>query len=137
MNPNAVTAPMKSLADSLPPEIAQQLHPDWRKNEADYWSARDALLSQYGDRWIAFADGAVIATASNPLDVFLAIHNSGRHPFVIRVGHEDEPWHRIRRTGDARPPKPPWRRRDRFRGRSIDRVVRRIGRHRLSRTARA
>jgi hypothetical protein len=89
---------MKSLADALPPEIAQQIHPNWRKNEADYWSARDALLSQYADRWVAFADGVVIATASKPLELFVAIQNSGRYPFVIRVGHEDEPWYHIRRT---------------------------------------
>ncbi len=89
---------MKSLADGLPPEIARQIHPDWRKNEEGYWAARDSLLPRYRGQWIAFADGAVLATASTPLDVFLAIQPSGRHPFVIRVGHEDEPWYRIRRT---------------------------------------
>lgn len=92
---------MKSLADALPPEIAQQIHPDWRKNEADYWTVRDKLLSQYQGQWIAFADGAVIVAASTPLDVFLAVHESGHHPFVIRVGHEDEPWYHIRRTSFA------------------------------------
>ena len=44
------------------------------------------------------ADGAVIVAATTPLEVFLAVQQSGRHPFVIRVGHEDEPWYRIRRT---------------------------------------
>ena len=92
---------MKSLADALPPEIAQQIHPDWRKNEAAYWSMRDQLLSQYQDQWIGFADGAVIAAAPTPLEVFLAVQQSGRHPFVIRVGHEDEPWYRIRRASFA------------------------------------
>jgi hypothetical protein len=38
---------MKSLADSLPPDIARQVHPDWRKNEAGYWAVRDQLLAQY------------------------------------------------------------------------------------------
>ena len=38
---------MKSLADGLPPEIAQQVHLDWRKNEADYWELRESLLDQY------------------------------------------------------------------------------------------
>jgi hypothetical protein len=89
---------MKSLADALPPEIAQKIHPDWRKNEAAYWAVRDQLLSQYQGQWIGFADGAVIVAASTPLEVFLVVHQSGRHPFVIRVGHEDEPWYRIRRT---------------------------------------
>src|SRR5215467_8399148 len=89
---------MKSLAVALPPEIAQQVHPDWRKNEAAYWAVRDQLLGQYQGQWIAFADGVVIAAATTPLAVFLSVQRSGRHPFVIRVGHEDEPWYRIRRA---------------------------------------
>ena len=92
---------MKSLADALPPEIAQQIHPDWRKNEVAYWAVRDQLLSQYQGQWIGFADGAVLVAASTALEVFLVAHQSGQHPFVIRVGHEDEPWYRIRRTSFA------------------------------------
>ena len=87
---------MKSLADALPSEMAQQIHPDWRENEADYWSLRGNLLSQFRNRWIAFADGTVVAAAARPLDVFLAVQDSVRHPFVIRVGDEDEPWYHIR-----------------------------------------
>jgi predicted aspartyl protease len=92
---------MKSLADALPPEIGAKIHPDWRKNEAAYWAVRDQLLSQYQGQWIAFADGAVIVAAPTPLDVFLVVHQSGRHPFVTRVGHEHEPWYRIRRMSFA------------------------------------
>jgi hypothetical protein len=84
---------MKSLADALPPEIARQIHPDWRRNEAAYWAARDQLLSQYQGQWIAFADGGVTVAASTPLEVFLAIEQSEQYPFVIRVGHEGEPWY--------------------------------------------
>jgi hypothetical protein len=89
---------MKSLADGLPSEIAQQVHPEWRQNEAAYWAVRDQLLRQYQGQWIGFAGGAVLVAAPTPLEVFLAIRQSGRHPFVIRVGHEEEPWYRIRRT---------------------------------------
>src|SRR5207248_1200678 len=89
---------MKSLADALPPEIARQIHPDWRKNEVAYWAVRDQLLGQYRGQWIAFADGAAIAAAATPLEVFLAVQQSGQHPFVTRVGHENEPWYRIRRV---------------------------------------
>jgi hypothetical protein len=89
---------MKSLADGLPPGIAQQIHPDWRKNEVAYWSLRDELLSQYQGQWIGFSDGAVIVAAPTPLEVFLAIQETGRRPFVTRVGHEAEPWYRIRRA---------------------------------------
>jgi hypothetical protein len=77
------------------------VHPDWRKNEAAYWAVRDQLLPQYEGQWIGFADGAVVAAAATPLEVFLAISNSGLRPFVIRVGHEEEPWYRMRRASFA------------------------------------
>jgi hypothetical protein len=82
---------MQSLADRLPPEIARQIHPDWRKNEAGYWSVRDQLLAQYRDQWIGFADGAVVASGTSPVAVFHAAAATGRHPFVTCVGREDEP----------------------------------------------
>jgi hypothetical protein len=88
---------MQSLADGLPPEMASQVHPDWYKNEKAYWSKRDQLRNQYEGQWVAFADGAVVATDVSPVEVFTAAHLSGKHPFVIRVGHEDEP-SRVRRV---------------------------------------
>lgn len=89
---------MKSIIDQLPPEIAQQLHPDRRKNEMDYWAIRDQLLDQYRDQWIGFADGKVIVSGSSPVTVFHAAEASGKHPFFVCVGREAEPC-RIRRVG--------------------------------------
>lgn len=88
---------MKSLADGLPAEIAEQIHPDWRKNEAAYWTMREQLLGEYRDQWIGFADGAVIASGRSPVEVFHAAHRAADHPFFICVGREDEPC-RIRRS---------------------------------------
>src|SRR5438552_15764935 len=88
---------MKIIADQLPPEIARQIHPDRRKNEAAYWVVRDQLLNQYGGQWIGFADGIVIASGSSPVTVFHAAEASGRQPFFICVGREEEPC-RIRRV---------------------------------------
>jgi hypothetical protein len=88
---------MSLIADQLPPEIARQIHPDRRKNEAAYWAVRDQLLDQYRGQWIGFADGQVIASGSSPVTVFHAAEASGRHPFFICVGREDEPC-RIRRV---------------------------------------
>lgn len=82
---------MKSLAEALPPEIAQRIHPEWRKNEADYWASRDKLIPQYRGQWIGFSDGAVIATGASPVEVFHAAHELARHPFVTCVGPEHEP----------------------------------------------
>ena len=88
---------MKPIIDQLPPDIAKQIHPDRRKNEAAYWAVRDQLLGQYRDQWIGFADGQVIASGVSPVEVFHAAEATGRHPFVICVGREEEP-SRIRRV---------------------------------------
>lgn len=90
---------MKSIADELPPEIARQINPDWRKNEAAYWAARDQLLSQYQGQWIGFADGGVIAAGTSPVAVFHAAEASGWNPFVVCVGREDEPCRTPRLVG--------------------------------------
>ena len=82
---------MKSLIEGLPPEIAKQIHPDWGKNEAEYWAQRDQLLVQYHDQWVGFANGQVIAAGASPVEVFHAAQESGLHPFVTCVGYEDEP----------------------------------------------
>ena len=91
---------MKSLADALPPQIAQQIDPDWRKNEAVYWAVRDKLLGEYQGQWIGFADGAVIASGTSPVAVFHAAEATGRSPFVTCVGREDEPV-RMRRVSSS------------------------------------
>ena len=82
---------MKSLADDLPPEFAAYVHPDWRKNEADYWKVRDQLLEKYRDQCIGFADGKVIAAGRSAVEVLHAAHAVAKHPFMICVGREDEP----------------------------------------------
>jgi hypothetical protein len=88
---------MKSIADQLPTEIARQLHPDRRKNEAAYWAVRDQLMGPYGGQWIGFADGRVVASGTSPVAVFHEAEATGLHPFFICVGREDEPT-RVRRA---------------------------------------
>jgi len=82
---------MNSLADQLPPEIARQIHPEWRKNEAEYWAGRDQLLKQHEGLWIGYADGKVIASGTSPAAVFHAAEAAAANPFVTCVGHEHEP----------------------------------------------
>ena len=88
---------MQSLIGALPPEVARRIHPDWQKNEAEYWTHRDELLPQYRDQWIGFANGHVIVAGSSPVEVFHKAQESGEHPFVTCVGHEHEP-SRMRRA---------------------------------------
>jgi hypothetical protein len=82
---------MRSLADGLPPELAAAVDPQWRKNEADYWSARESLLDGYRGRWVGFADGRVVAAGNSPVEVFHKAHEAAAHPFVTCVGNEDAP----------------------------------------------
>jgi hypothetical protein len=88
---------MRNIADQLPPEIAAQIHPDRRKNEAAYWAIRDQLLEQYRDKWVGFADGKVVASGTSPVSVFHQAEATGLHPFFVCVGREQEPC-RIRRA---------------------------------------
>src|SRR5260370_31794858 len=89
---------MTSLADPLPPEIARQVHPDWRKNEAAYWAVRDQLLAQYQGQWIAFAGSKVIAARTRPVLGFHKPHEASQHPYILSVGREEEPY-RLPRAG--------------------------------------
>ena len=91
---------MKSLLDGLPPEVAQRIHPDWQRNEAEYWAARDTLLPQYRDQWIGFANGRVIVSGASAVEVLHAAQASDLHPFVTCVGREHEP-SRMRRAAFA------------------------------------
>jgi hypothetical protein len=38
---------MKNIVDQLPAEIARQIHPDRRGNEAAYWAVRDRFSSAW------------------------------------------------------------------------------------------
>lgn len=88
---------MSNLAERLPPDIARQIDPGWRKNETDYWAVRDQLFKQYAGQWIGYADGRVVAAGSSPVAVFHAAEAAAPNPFVTCVGHEDEPC-RMRRA---------------------------------------
>ena len=87
---------MKSLSEGLPPEVAQQIDPAWRKNEADYWAVRDQLLGPYQNQWIGFANGQVLAAGRSPVDVLHDALALDPHPFFTCVGREREPF-RMRR----------------------------------------
>jgi len=89
--------PTQSLVDGLPPAIAKRIHPDWQKNEIEYWIQRDQLLIQYEHKWIGFAAGQVVASGTSPVEVLHAAHATGKHPFITCVGHENEP-NRMRRA---------------------------------------
>ena len=79
----------KSLAEGLPPEIARQLHPDWYRNEAEYWAVRESLLEQYRDQWIGFSNGKVVASGKRPVLVLHAAKQVDPHSYFACVGREE------------------------------------------------
>src|SRR5258706_4060871 len=89
--------PTHSLVDGLPPTIAKRIHPDRQKNETDYCTQRDQLLTQYEHEWIGFAAGQVIASRTSPVEVLHAAQASGKHPVITCVSHENES-NRMRRA---------------------------------------
>lgn len=80
---------MKDILGGLPSAVAQQVHPDWKRNERSYWAKRESLRRQYEGQWIAFAGGAVVAAGSSPVHVLHAAQRTGTHPLVTCVGRED------------------------------------------------
>jgi hypothetical protein len=88
---------MKDPIAELPPEIAKQIDPGWRKNETEYWATRDQLLRNDAGQWIGFADGKVVASGASPVAVLHAAEDAARSPFVVCVGREEEPC-RMRRS---------------------------------------
>ena len=88
---------MKGILNRLPPEVADRVHPDWKRNEKSYWSRRESLRREYEGQWIGFADDSVVASGDSPVRVLHAAQRTGRHPFVTCVGREDTP-QRMRRS---------------------------------------
>ena len=88
---------MQSLADGLPPDVLAEIPKAWFDNEREYWKVQPEILARYGGQWIAFADGQVIVSGPNPVDVLHEASASGRHPYFARVGAEYEPT-RMRRA---------------------------------------
>lgn len=82
---------MTSLATGLPPEVAAAIPFAWRENEKVYWVAQPTLLVTHRGLWVAFEGGSVVASGPSAVEVFHAAAASAGHPFVARVGAEDEP----------------------------------------------
>lgn len=86
-----------SLAEGLPPEMARHIHPDWYKNESEYWAVRNSLMEQYRNQWVGFANGEVVAFGKSPVQVLHAAKRVVPHSFFVCVGREYEPT-RMRRA---------------------------------------
>jgi hypothetical protein len=87
----------RSQTANLPPEQQQRLHADFLANEQTYFRLRDKLVSQYLGQWVAVHNGQVIAADPDLVRVTNQAAASGGHPYIARVGSEDQVVFRIRR----------------------------------------
>src|SRR5713101_413731 len=89
---------MLPLSSNLTPQQKHRLHADFLANEQAYHEMRDLLLAQFPGQWIAVHNGKVIATGNNLIQVSDAAAASGGHPFIAKVGAEEEVIFRFRRV---------------------------------------
>jgi hypothetical protein len=82
----------------LPPEQQSLLHADFLANEQEYLRIRDSLLPGYLGQWVAIHNGGLVAAGADLMRVMEQAAATGGHPFVARVGYEDEVAFRVRRS---------------------------------------
>ena len=87
----------RSHTANLPPEQRQRLHPDFLANEQAYLGMRDKLLASYPGQWVAVAGGKVLTASDDLVTVATQAALAGGHPYIARVGAEDQVVFRLRR----------------------------------------
>lgn len=76
----------------------QRVHADFLVNEQTYFQLRDQLLACYEGQWVAVANGKVISAGNDLMKVTESAAAAGGHPFIARVGAEDQVTFRMRRV---------------------------------------
>jgi len=90
-----------SHTTNLPPEQRQRVHADFLANEETYLSLRDSLLRTHRGQWVAIHNGKVIAADASLLKVSEAVTAENGHPYIARVGEEDQTVFRVRHASFA------------------------------------
>lgn len=88
---------MDRLTDRLPAGDRARLHPDFLLNETSYWQIRESLLPQYRGKWVAVGERKVLTASDDIFEVLDRVAGVEGHPYIARVGFEDQPFV-IRRT---------------------------------------
>ena len=64
------------------------MHPDYFVNQQSYLKLSPALLDKYRDKWIAVADGKIVASGDTLRPVFDAAVPIHKHPYMVCVGSD-------------------------------------------------
>lgn len=91
----------KILTRHLPEEQRKRLHPDFLKNEQQYWQMRDRLLKQYQGKWVALHQGKVVAASEDLFHITDQVGKLGCHAYIAKVGEEDQVVFQVRRRDFA------------------------------------
>lgn len=86
------------LTSKLPATQRDRLHAAFLDGERDYYRLRDGLLETHSGRWVAVHGGRLIAEGDSLFAVMKAVAHCGGHPFIARVGHEEDAAFRVRRA---------------------------------------
>lgn len=86
-----------SHTTNLPAEQRQRLSAEFLANEQTYLAMRDGLLTSHLGQWVAVANGKVLTAGDDLVAVATGAAMAGGHPYIARVGSEDQVVFRLRR----------------------------------------
>jgi hypothetical protein len=89
---------LQSQTANLPPEQQRQVHADFLANEQTYLRLRDGLLPRFRGQWVAIHNGQLIASGHDLIAVTEQAAATGGHPYIARVGEENDTVFHVRRT---------------------------------------
>jgi predicted aspartyl protease len=79
---------MRKISDGFTAAERSQLPAEFLANESAYFADREAVARQHEGLWIAYADGRVIASAPDLMELLDQIDDAPGHPFVALAGNE-------------------------------------------------
>jgi hypothetical protein len=91
----------KTQTRHLPEVQKKRLHPDFVKNEQQYWRMRGELLKQYQGKWVAIHQGRVVAVSQDIFNITDQVGELGCHAYIAKVGEEDKVVFQVRRKDFA------------------------------------
>jgi hypothetical protein len=91
----------KTQTRYLPERQKKRLHPDFVKNEQQYWRMRDQLLKQYQGKWVAVHQDQVVAVSQDIFNITDQVGQLGCHAYIAKVGEEDRVVFQVRRQDFA------------------------------------
>jgi predicted aspartyl protease len=90
--------PLKTQTNNLTAEQRAELPAEFLANERDYLALRERLLQTHRGQWVAVRDGQIVAADHQFLPLMRQVEALGGHPYVARVGAEEETVFKVRRA---------------------------------------